>query len=146
MILISWFKELKSKNPRTTPSSIDQISKWLLDLLACLDLASGLPAKDSLLPYAELSRTYAKMRTEASLLLRAVESSGMLKSVLPDTKFNLDTLGVDDAINFVSRVSHPSSHSTGDVTIERNILDDLESTKQRLLTTSSYLRCVQVCS
>ncbi|OVA11083.1 SNF2-related [Macleaya cordata] len=145
MILVSWFKELQSKGPSkmhgTTPSFVDQIRKWLLDLLACPDPA--LPTKDSLLPYAELSRTYAKLRNEASLLLRAVESSGMSKSVLSATKFDLDSLSIDDAINFASRVSLPSNQSTGEVTAERNILNDLESSKQQLLTTSSYLKCVQ---
>ncbi|MCL7026697.1 hypothetical protein MKW94_014094 [Papaver nudicaule] len=146
MILISWFKEFQSKDPTrkpgTMPSSVGHIRKWLLDLLACSEPA--LPTKDSHLPYAELSRTYMKMRNEASLLLRAVEVSGMLDSVIPaTTKLDPDTLSIDEAINLASRVMPPSSMSSGEATTGRNVLNDLESTKQRLLTTSSYLTCVQ---
>ncbi|KAI3887669.1 hypothetical protein MKX03_010191 [Papaver bracteatum] len=84
------------------------------------------------------------MCNEASLLLRAVEVSGMLESVIPaTTKLDPDTLSIDDAINLESRVIPPSTVASGEATTERNILNDLESTKQRLLTTSSYLTCVQ---
>lgn len=146
MVLVAWFKEIKIRGIHgvhgVISGFVDHFRQWLSDLLSCAD--PSLPTKGSLLPYSELSRTYTKMRSEASLLFRVVESSGMLKSVFETTKVNLDTLSVDDAINFASKLSLPSNHSTGEEITERHILDDLESSKQRLLTTSGYLRCVQV--
>lgn len=129
MVLISWLKEIKSNSACAGPTFPDHIRIWLLDLLACSD--PTFPTKDSLLPYAELSRTYSKMRGEASQLLQAMQSSAAPHTSLP----NLDTLNVDDAINLASRV--PGALSNNDV-------DDMESAKQRLLSTSGYLKCVQV--
>ncbi|KAF8402447.1 hypothetical protein HHK36_013403 [Tetracentron sinense] len=144
MVLVAWFKEIRSRGLSKhgiMSGFVDHLRLWLLDLLACADPA--FPTKDSVLPYSELSRTYIKMRSEASLLLHAVESSGMFKTMLSTTKIDLETLSVDDAINFGSKLSLPSNHSTGEETMERHILDDLDSSKQRLLTTSGYLKCVQ---
>ncbi|CAA6657208.1 unnamed protein product [Spirodela intermedia] len=114
LALIAWFKELKGKN---------HSRHWLLDLLACPD--PSFPTKNSALPYAELSRTYTKMRNEARKLFHLTESSGTFKDLMLSTTINLDMLTIDDAINF-----------------ERH-LDDLELSKQRLLSTSCYLNCVQ---
>lgn len=145
MVLISWFKEIKSRDHSgthgVTPGSSDDFRRWLLDLLACTDPA--FPTKDSLLPYAELSRTYAKMRNEASQLLHAVESSGMFKNMTSTTKIDLGRLGADDAINFASKLSPLRIDATGKESKERQIIEDLDSLKQRLLTTSGYLKCVQ---
>ncbi|XP_043695072.1 TATA-binding protein-associated factor BTAF1-like isoform X1 [Telopea speciosissima] len=145
MLLVAWFKEIRTKGlvgiHGVMSGFIDQIRQWMLDLLSCTD--PSLPTKDSTLPYAELSRTYTKMRNEASLLLRVIESSTLLKNMLMATKINPDTLSVDDAINFSSKLLVPSNQAAGEETIERHFLDDLESSKQRLLTTSGYLRCVQ---
>lgn len=146
MFLVSWFRELKSMDSlgihvRAVLGLVGHLRQWLLDLLACAD--PSLPTKDSLLPYSELSRTYVKMQNEAGLLFRAVDSSGMFKSMLSNMKFNPDSLSVDDAISFASRISLSVDPSNRDETIERNILDDIESSRQRLLSTSSYLKCVQ---
>ncbi|XP_010255080.1 PREDICTED: TATA-binding protein-associated factor BTAF1 isoform X2 [Nelumbo nucifera] len=141
MVLVSWFKEIKSRHVSVSygvmSSFVGRIRERLLDLLVCSDPA--FPTKDSLLPYSELSRTYSKMRNEANLLFHKVNSSGLFKSMLAATKFDLDTLSVDDAISFASKTVLPTEVDT----TERHILDDIESSKQRLLTTSGYLKCVQ---
>ncbi|KAG9442446.1 hypothetical protein H6P81_018300 [Aristolochia fimbriata] len=143
MVLVAWFKELKSRDSAglsaTLLDHVGQTRTWLLDLLACTDPA--LPTKDSVLPYSELSRTYSKMRNEASLLVRVVESSGMFTSLLSDFKFDPDVVSVDDAINFASKLSLLDDHSKE--ASEKHILDDIESSKQRLLSTAGYLKCVQ---
>lgn len=138
MILISWFKEIKSRDSSKNLNGIPgALRDWLLDLLSCSDPA--FPTKDSLLPYAELSRTYSKMRSEAGQLLNAIKSSGMFNELLSTTKIELDSLSVDGAISFASKVPALCNDSSA------NAMDDIESSKQRLLTTSGYLKCVQVC-
>ncbi|KAJ0079693.1 hypothetical protein Patl1_23603 [Pistacia atlantica] len=145
MVLISWFKEIKSKeipgSHGVLPVFPDHLKQWLLDLLACSD--PTFPTKDSLLPYAELSRTYTKMRNEASQLLRVVEASGMFTNMLSTIKINVESLSVDDAISFASKLQPVCKDSDGNESLDRHIVDDIESLKQRLLTTSGYLKCVQ---
>ncbi|XP_027098373.1 TATA-binding protein-associated factor BTAF1 isoform X1 [Coffea arabica] len=142
MVLISWFQELKMKDVSVSsevgPSALIGFRNWLLDLLGCTNPA--FPTKDTLLPYAELSRTYAKMRNEASQLHRITEASGMFHDLLASTKLDLENLTADDAINFASKLPSPSS---AEAYTERDAFDELESLKQRLLTTSGYLKCVQ---
>ncbi|KAK8520084.1 hypothetical protein V6N13_031448 [Hibiscus sabdariffa] len=144
IILISWFKEIKSKNSSGNQEIMhsfpDHLRKWLLDLLACSDPA--FPTKDSVLPYAELSRTYAKMRNEASQLLHAVESSGKFVDVLSTMKINVESVTLDDAISFASKLPLLSNDNAGNESMGRND-DDIESAKQRLVATSGYLKCVQ---
>jgi len=143
MVLISWFKEIKIRNLSKNLDGIPGALKgWLLDLLACSDPA--FPTKDSLLPYAELSRTYAKMRSEAGQLLNVVKSSGMFDELLTATQIELDRLSVDDAIGFASKIPALCNDSSANESLAKNIMDDIESSKQRLLTTSGYLKCVQV--
>lgn len=148
MVLISWFKEIKNKelsgSPRILPIFPDHLKQWLLDLLACSD--PTFPTKDSLLPYAELSRTYTKMRNEASQLLRAVEASGMFTNMSSTIKIDVESMGVDDAISFASKLQPVCKDNDGNESSDRHIVDNIESLKQRLLTTSGYLKCVQVCS
>ncbi|KAF6176669.1 hypothetical protein GIB67_034531 [Kingdonia uniflora] len=143
MIVVSWFKELQSKGfsgmNNVMSGFIDPFREWLLELLACSDPA--FPTKDSILPYDELSRTYAKMRSEASLLVSQVDSSSLLKRCQLTTEFEIDSVSVDDAIEFASKLS--LSGGTGEDTNEKQSTDDLESLRQRLLTTSGYLKCVQ---
>ncbi|KAL3498161.1 hypothetical protein ACH5RR_040893 [Cinchona calisaya] len=145
MVLISWFKELKMKDPSVFSEVIvltmSSFRNWLLDLLACTNPA--FPTKDSLLPYAELSRTYAKMRNESSQLHNTVEASGMFHDLLTSAKLDLENLTADDAINFASKLPSLVSETSAEASTERNIFDELESSKQRLLTTSGYLKCVQ---
>lgn len=145
IVLASWFKELQSKSfsgvEGIISGHVNHLRKWLLDLLSCMD--PSFPTKDSPLPYSELSRTYAKMRREASLLFTAVTSSRVSKSLISTMKFDVDTLNVNDAINFGSKIILPASYSTLEETVEKHVLDDLESSRQRLLTTSGYLECIQ---
>lgn len=118
------------------------LKEWLLDLLTCSDPA--FPTKDSLLPYSELSRTYSKMRGEATQLVRTIESSGMLKDFFSSTQIDLENLTADDAISFASKIPTPVGDIDGNGLEGRQAIDDIESLKQRLLTTSGYLKCVQV--
>ncbi|KAK1266024.1 Chromatin structure-remodeling complex protein SYD [Acorus gramineus] len=145
MVLMAWFKELRVVDAPGVLESVvkfmESIRQWLLDLLTCTD--PTFPTKGSLLPYAELSRTYAKMRNEATLLLSAVDSSSIFKNVLLNVSLNVDALNVDDAISFASTLSLPNDHNSGDETNERQTSDDIELSKQRLLSTSGYLKCVQ---
>ncbi|THG06497.1 hypothetical protein TEA_017661 [Camellia sinensis var. sinensis] len=145
MVLISWFKEVKTKQLSGTTSFFlsfsNNLKNWLLDLLGCSDPA--FPTKDSLLPYTELSRTYAKMRNEAGQLFRAVEASGMFNSLLSTTKIDLESVSADDAMSFASRLPLLSNDTASEETVGRNIVDELESLKQRLLSTAGYLKCVQ---
>ncbi|XP_031406931.1 TATA-binding protein-associated factor BTAF1 [Punica granatum] len=145
MILISWFKDVKDRNSSGLNSVIpiipDHIKRCLLDLLACVDPA--FPTKDSRVPYSELSRTYSKMRNEATQFLSAVESSGKFISVLSNIKIDPESLTADDAINFASKLPPLSDENSGREATDRHVIDDLESARQRLLTTSSYLKCVQ---
>ncbi|KAB1223505.1 TATA-binding protein-associated factor BTAF1 [Morella rubra] len=145
MVLISWFKEIKSRDvsgiPGTPSNFPSRLKDWLLDLLACSNPA--FPTKDSLLPYAELSRTYTKMRGEAAQLLHTIESSSTFKDLLSNIKVDLENLSADDAINFASKVPTFSKENVGHEPLGGPIVDDVESSKQRLLTTSGYLKCVQ---
>lgn len=113
-----------------------------MDLLTCSDPA--FPTKDSPLPYSELSRTYSKMRGEATQLVRAIESSGMLKDFFSGTQIDFENLTADDAINFASKIPTPIGDIDDNGLDGRQAIDDIESLKQRLLTTSGYLKCVQV--
>lgn len=147
MVLISWFKEMKSRDLSLTKGVMNSLSNifknWLLDLLACTDPA--FPMKDSLLPYAELSRTYAKMRNEACQLFGALEASGLFKDMLSSTKFELENLTADDMMNFASKLPLVCNGTAGEESGGRSTVDELQSLKQRVLTTSGYLKCVQVC-
>ncbi|KAL4188800.1 hypothetical protein AMTRI_Chr08g162230 [Amborella trichopoda] len=145
MVLVAWFKELKCQDtPHMHASvvrSVTPLRQLLIELLACADLA--MPTKDSFLPYSERSRTYMKMRNEANLLFCAADSSGFFENVLTSLKFSADTVSVEDAISFGSKLSPRSNHTTGDGTVDKQVLDDIESCRQRLLSTSGYLKCVQ---
>jgi len=148
MVLVSWFKELRSVDPTGTHgnllAALEQVRQWLFDLLACSDPA--FPTKDTPLPYAELSRTYAKMRNEANLLLQSVVSSGLFQNLISSININLETLSIDDAVNFASKVSlHSNVAGVGTSgTSDPRIIDDIETLKERLLSTAGYLKCVQV--
>ncbi|XP_031131067.1 TATA-binding protein-associated factor BTAF1 [Ipomoea triloba] len=145
MLLVSWFKELKFKDISKSEGVITCISsnfgERLLDLLACTNPA--FPSKDSALPYAELSRTYEKMRNEARQLYHGTEASGMFKDILSSSMLDLESLSADDAVNFASKLSFLNNITTGEESAGRSIFDELESLKQRVLTTAGYLKCVQ---
>ncbi|KAF6176651.1 hypothetical protein GIB67_034513 [Kingdonia uniflora] len=77
----------------------------------------------------------------SSLLVSQVDSSSLLKRCQLTTEFEIDSVSVDDVIEFASKLS--LSGGTGKDTNEKQSTDDLESLRQRLLTTSGYLKCVQ---
>ncbi|CAN4076462.1 unnamed protein product [Withania somnifera] len=144
MVLISWFKELKTRNILDMDGVAgisSNFRRWLLDLLACTNPA--FPTKDSLLPYIELSRTYVKMRNEARQLYHATESSDIFKDLLSSTPVDLDNLSADDVMNFASKLQFPSINTAGEESAKQNSLEELETFRQRVLTTSGYLKCVQ---
>ncbi|KAE9464711.1 hypothetical protein C3L33_03342, partial [Rhododendron williamsianum] len=144
MVLISWFKEIKSRDLYGVNGFIPEFSNnfknYLLDLLGCSDPA--FPTKDSLLPYAELSRTYCKMRNEAGQLVRAVESSALLNNKGSTTKMDPESLTVDDAVSFASRLTLVND-TNGEESVGQSTVDERELLRQRLLTTAGYLKCVQ---
>ncbi|PKA51093.1 putative chromatin-remodeling complex ATPase chain [Apostasia shenzhenica] len=140
MVLIAWFRELQSTNrcgQESLPSDLEHVKNWLLDLLACSD--PSFPTKDSLLPYAELSRTYAKMRNEANLLYQLAELFSAFQNLISMMNVSWDNLGIDEAIGLASKLSVPYDSRI----IDKSSLNDLESAKQRLLSTTGYLKCVQ---
>ncbi|KAF2288111.1 hypothetical protein GH714_004452 [Hevea brasiliensis] len=145
MVLISWFKEINSNDLSekhgVIPAFPNHVKSWLLDLLSCSDPA--FPTKDSVLPYSELSRTYTKMHNEASQLLHAIESSGMFDNTLSSIRVDLESLSADKAINLTSMLPPLCNEGTVNEPMGRNIVDDIESSKHRLLTTAGYLKCVQ---
>ena len=144
MVIVSWFKDLRSRDPvsvGTLLAFLSSVKEWLLDLLTCSDPA--LPTKDSVLPYSELSRTYTKMRNEANNLLHSIDSCPVFKDYINGSNLNVDVLGVDDAINFASKLFLPSESDLPSES-ERIVLNNIESAKQGLLSTSGYLKCVQV--
>jgi TATA-binding protein-associated factor len=133
MILATWFKELRNRDPAISEAlvvSLGQVKQWLLDLLTCMDPA--FPTKDSLLPYSELSRTYAKMRHEAIHFFHLVKSSGAIGEYALTLSLNTDNLTIDEAIEFASKLSVPPE------------LQEVDSAKKLLLSTCGYLKCVQV--
>ncbi|KAK4435640.1 TATA-binding protein-associated factor BTAF1 [Sesamum alatum] len=143
MVLISWFKVLKQfpKSDEVVAGISSKFRLCLLDLLACSNPA--FPTKDSHLPYAELSRTYSKMRNEASQLYNATEASGMYNDLLSSVKVDIENLTVDEAVNFASQLAFIGNGNSGPESDGRNLFEELESLKQKLLTTAGYLRCVQ---
>eukprot|EP01018_Ginkgo_biloba_P007683 Gb_19667 [translate_table: standard] len=139
MVLVSWFKEL----PERMVCAIDAVKplrQRLLDLLACGDPA--MPTQDSSLPYAELSRTYAKMRGEAAALIRIADTSGFFKNVFSCGIPPIDELTLDAAIDLSTKFSVTKDTLTGDGK-EKQTLESVESARQRLLATAGYLKCVQ---
>ncbi|KAF8091152.1 hypothetical protein N665_0452s0021 [Sinapis alba] len=147
VVLISWFREIKCKVPSSSdgsgslPGFPTPLKKWMLDLLACSDPA--FPTKDILLPYAELSRTYTKMRNEASQLLRTVETYHCFDKLLSTTKLNVDSLSADETIEFASTLALWNKESAENESLEKQVFEDVESSRQQLLSTAGYLKCVQ---
>ncbi|XP_062180641.1 TATA-binding protein-associated factor BTAF1-like [Phragmites australis] len=143
MVIVSWFKDLRSSDPvlvGTLLAFLSSVKEWLLDLLTCSDPA--FPTKDSMLPYTELARTYTKMRNEAYSLLQSIDSCAAFKDYINSLNLNVDVLSVDDAINFASKLLLPSDSDLPSES-EKSVLNNIESAKQGLLSTSGYLKCVQ---
>lgn len=144
MVLISWFKVLRdiSKSDEVIGGISSKFRACLLDLLACSNPAY--PTKDSFLPYSELARTFSKMRNEAAQLYNATEASGLYNDLLSSIKVDIESLTADDALNFASKLEFMGNGVSGLESDGRNLFEELESVKQKLLTTAGYLKCVQV--
>jgi TATA-binding protein-associated factor len=144
MVIVSWFKDLRGRDLAAVGALLaffSSVKEYLLDLLSCSDPA--FPTKDSVLPYSELARTYTKMRNEATNLFRSVDCCAILKDYASSVNFNADMLSVDDAINFASKLLLPTDFDLASDS-EKIVLNNIESAKQGLLSTSGYLKCVQV--
>lgn len=144
MVLISWFKEMicSLKSSEVINGISSNFRHCLLNLLACTNPA--FPTKDTHLPYAELSRTYSKMRTEASQLYNATVTSGVFHEMISSLSVDIENLTVDDAVNFASKLTFMDNVPSGLGSEGRITVEELESLRQKLLTTSGYLKCVQV--
>ncbi|XP_047094513.1 TATA-binding protein-associated factor BTAF1 isoform X1 [Lolium rigidum] len=143
MVIVSWFKDLRGRDLAAVGALLaffSSVKEYLLDLLSCSDPA--FPTKDSVLPYSELARTYTKMRNEATNLFRSVDSCAIFKDYASGLNFNADMLSVDEAINFASKLLLPTELDLPSDS-EKIVLNNVESAKQGLLSTSGYLKCVQ---
>lgn len=144
MVLISWFKELKdiAKSDEVITGISSKFTQCLLDLLTCSNPAY--PTKDSLLPYAELTRTYVKMHNEASQLYTSIVATGLYNDLLSSIGVDVESLTADDAFNFASKLAFTGNRISEVESDGQNLFEELESLKQKLLATSGYLKCVQV--
>lgn len=144
MVLVAWFKEWHNRDCLGAQGNLfgplEHVRNWLSDLLSCSD--PSFPTKNSLLPYADLSRAYAKMRNEANILFRSAESCGLFQSLISTMNINCDTLSIDEAITFAKKLSELADSLTN----EKASWNDLESAKQQLLSSTGYLKCLQVCA
>ncbi|KAH9321118.1 hypothetical protein KI387_015757, partial [Taxus chinensis] len=144
IVLVSWFKQLSvfasMERMACAIDAVKPLRQRLLDLLAATD--PSMPTRDSSLPYAELSRTYSKMRAEAAAVIRIAGTSGCFQSVFPAGIPAADELSIDAAVDLGTRfpVSKDAFSEDGR---EKQILEGLEASRQRLLATAGYLKRVQ---
>ena len=102
----------------------------------------ALPNRDSSFPYAELSRTYAKMRAEVASLIRIADASGSFQNVFAAGIPPVDELGIDAVIDLGTKLSASKDALSGDRK-EKQTLESLEASRQRVLATAGYLKTVQ---
>jgi hypothetical protein len=150
MVVVSWFKEFRllpgKANIPEAVAAAQPIMGRLLELLACGD--AGSPTPGSNLPYAELLRMFAKMRTEASALIKHAETMGSFKASflagLPATT----AMSAEAAVELATKlVQPPNDAHDGETDGKSNaIYDAMESARQQLLATAGYLLVVQVCN
>ncbi|EFJ06187.1 hypothetical protein SELMODRAFT_186944 [Selaginella moellendorffii] len=121
-------------------SAFRPLTSYLQVLL--LQIEPSHPTPDSSLPYAELSRTYAKMRAEVAALVKHAEASnfGLPVDLQPVENMSVEA-AIDAAMKFI-----PLEECNGAVSDEKtcSARDMMESARQRLLATAGYLKCVQV--
>ncbi|CAM6099985.1 unnamed protein product [Calypogeia fissa] len=146
MVLVSWFKELKSKpangNLGQVVAAVQPLRARLLQLLSDCDPAA--PTPGSSLPYTELLRIYSKMRGEAGALIKHAEASGVSLVVAKDPS-SLEVMNAEAAIELAKEASIGDG-SKSDTTWDSKMVsssDIFESSRQRLLATAGYLICVQ---
>ncbi|KAK6158658.1 hypothetical protein DH2020_005972 [Rehmannia glutinosa] len=92
---------------------------------------------------AGISSNFSKMRNEARQLYSATEASGLYNDLLSSIKVDIENLTADDAVNFASQLVFVGTGTSGLESDGRNLFEELESLKQKLLTTAGYLKCVQ---
>lgn len=149
MVIVSWFKELRSKRDQEKSSeaaiAVQPVLLRLLELLGSGDPSS--PTPGSIAPYAELSRMLAKMRTEAGALVKHTESVGTLKRSFLASLPSTDSISAEAAVDLATRLVQPSQSHAGDGDDKdkpTSASDAMESARQRLLATAGYLQVVQV--
>ena len=137
MVLAAWFRELRKS---ASDADAKTLHMQLIRLLSFRDPSA--PNPDSQLPYAELARTYSKMRNEAGSLMKQAESAGVyLKGhILP-----LEKIGAENAIDIAMKIAAESLSLHAAVDDKQSLgLDFIESMRQRLLATAGYLKLLQV--
>lgn len=145
MVIMSWFKEVRGglDNERIADAAkaVQPILHDILELLACGDPA--VPTPGSNLPYGELSRMFAKMRTEANAFIKHMETLGTLGHTSMPA---IDTISAEAAVDVATSLFSPVHGYGSDVDDKSHASSDaMESARQRLLATAGYLQAVQVC-
>ena len=88
-----------------------------------------MPTRDSSLPYAELSRTYAKMRVEVASLIRIADASGCFQNVFSTGLPLADELGIEAVIDLGTKLSVSKDALSGDGK-EKQTLESLEAARR----------------
>lgn len=146
MVIVSWFKESKSRTDQEKTSeaatAVQPVLIRLLELLGFADPSSPTPGSNS--PYGELSRMFTKMRTEANALIKHAESIGTFKRSLLASLPSTETISAEAAVELASRLAQPSQPHGGDDEKPTSASDAMELARQRLLATAGYLQVIQV--
>ncbi|KAJ7534695.1 hypothetical protein O6H91_13G105700 [Diphasiastrum complanatum] len=146
MVLVAWFRELRCSSAEKRMqafTAVKHLYARLLELLQATDPA--LPTPDSSLPYAELTKMYGKMRSEAAALIKHAEGSGLgSKNSMPGLAA-IDRMNAESAIDLAMKFCPSPEESVGDSGSEakQSTFDLIESSRQRLLATAGCLKCVQ---
>lgn len=145
MVIVSWFKELKSRSDKAKSAdartAAQQLLNRVLELLACGDPASPTPASN--VPYSELIRMYAKMRGEAGTLKKHIECIGGFQSSLVNLP-SIDTISAEAAVDFTTKLSPQCRSQNGDYNTPMTSFETMELSRQQLLATAGYLQVFQV--
>lgn len=145
MVIVSWFKEMRVRMDHDKSSeaatAVQPMLVRLLELLGIGDPSSPTPGSSA--PYGELSRMFAKMRTEAGALIKHTESLGTFKRSVLASLPSIDTISAEAAIELASKLVQPSQpHGDADDK-STSASDSMELARQRLLATAGYLQVVQ---
>lgn len=146
MVIVSWFKEIRSKKEEKSSEgtkAVQTVLLRLLELLGAGDPSSPTPGSNA--PYAELSRMLTKMRTEASALVKHTEAVGTFKRSVLASLPSTESISAEAAIDLATRLVQPGQSHGGDGDDKSTSASDaMESARQRLLATAGYLQVVQV--
>lgn len=148
MVLVSWFKEVRSRASKEilgqAVAAVKPLRARLLQLLSDCDPTA--PTPGSSLPYTELLRIYSKMRGEAGALIKHAEASGVSLVIAKEPSSSLEVMSAEAAIELAKKAGNGDGSkfdSSGDTKVVSSS-DIFESSRQRLLATAGYLICVQV--